>query len=107
MGQRVPYAYFKHFCFSGSYVGQTDISWQHTTDNICVPRLFPADALWALCIAWNVYLRFFYRYDTKQLRQLEWRYVLFCYALPFIPALTLLFIQTPSKGKAYGNAVVS
>ena len=69
--------------------------------------LFPADALWALCIAWNVYLRFFYRYDSKQLRRLEWKYVLFCYALPFIPALTLLFIRTPSRGRVYGSGVVS
>ncbi|OBT78740.1 hypothetical protein VF21_02635, partial [Pseudogymnoascus sp. 05NY08] len=66
--------------------------------------LFPADALWAVCIAWNVYLRFFYRYNSAQLRQLEWRYVLFCYALPLIPAFVLLFIRTPSRGKVYGPA---
>jgi hypothetical protein len=66
-----------------------------------------ADALWALCIAWNVHLRFFSRYDSQQLRRLEWRYILLCYAVPFIPALTLLFIETPHRGKVYGPAVVS
>ncbi|RFU23784.1 hypothetical protein B7463_g12554, partial [Scytalidium lignicola] len=70
-----------------------------------VQWFFPADTLWALCIACNVYLRFFYRYNSEQLRRLEWRYVLLCYSLPFIPAFTLLFIQTPGRGRVYGSAV--
>jgi hypothetical protein len=82
-------------------------SFSTNTDGPWATRLFPADALWALCIAWNVYLRFFYRYDSKQLRRLEWKYILFCYFLPFIPALTLLFIHTPSKGHVYGSSLVS
>lgn len=30
--------------------------------------------------------------------------MLLCYSLPFIPALTLLFIQSPSRGRVYGSA---
>ncbi|KAJ6103900.1 hypothetical protein N7486_004122 [Penicillium sp. IBT 16267x] len=69
-----------------------------------VQWFFPADALWALCIACNVYLIVFCRYNAKQLRRLEWKYALLCYFLPFIPAFILLFIQTPDRGRVYGSA---
>lgn len=38
---------------------------------------------------------------------LEWKYVLFCYGVPFIPALVYLFIKTESRGRVYGDSVVS
>lgn len=67
----------------------------------------PADALWAFAMACNVYLTFFRKYDSEQLRRLEWKYVVCCYGLPFIPAFTYFFIETKDRGKVYGSAVVS
>lgn len=67
----------------------------------------PADSLWAFVMACNVYLAMFHHYKTDHLRPLEWKYFLFCYGLPFIPALVLLFIETKSHGRIYGPAVVS
>ena len=67
----------------------------------------PADALWTLTMAWNVYLTFFRKYNQRDLRGLEWKYGLFCYGLPLVPALSYFFITVPGKGKIYGSAVVS
>ncbi|KAI9041694.1 uncharacterized protein KD926_006592 [Aspergillus affinis] len=66
----------------------------------------PADALWTLAMACNVYLTFFRRYDSDQLRRLEWKYLAFCYGLPFIPAFAYVFIQTEARGKVYGSALI-
>ncbi|EAW12298.1 G protein coupled receptor family protein [Aspergillus clavatus NRRL 1] len=66
----------------------------------------PADSLWALAMAFNVYLVTFKKYDTRRLRQLEWKYGLFCYGLPFIPAFILLFIKSKKRGKVYGESVI-
>lgn len=57
-------------------------------------------------MACNVYLSFFRQYDAGQLRGLEWKYLVLCYGLPFVPALAFLFIQSGSSGKVYGDAVV-
>ena len=65
-----------------------------------------ADALWTFAMACNVYLTFFRKYDAKQLRSLEWRYILFCYGVPFIPAFTFFFVRSESRGKIYGSAEV-
>ncbi|KIW39881.1 uncharacterized protein PV06_08453 [Exophiala oligosperma] len=66
----------------------------------------PADALWTFAMACNVYLSFFHRYDATKLRALEWRYLVACYGIPFVPALVFLFIETEKKGKLYGDAVL-
>ncbi|KAH8698397.1 hypothetical protein BGW36DRAFT_376004 [Talaromyces proteolyticus] len=85
---------------------------QGTQSSLCqiqaflIQWFFPADAIWALCIAWNVYLIVLRGYDYDQLRQLEWIYVPICYLLPFIPAFTFLFIETAERGKVYGPAVI-
>ena len=65
-----------------------------------------ADVIWIFAMACNVYLTFFHKYDAKQLRSLEWKYILFCYGAPFILAFTLLFVHSESRGKVYGSAVV-
>ncbi|KAF3482382.1 putative cAMP receptor-like protein [Arthroderma uncinatum] len=65
----------------------------------------PADALWAFCMACNVYLTLFHRYSTAELRKLEWKYFCACYTLTFIPAFAFLFIEDESRGKVYGGAV--
>jgi len=66
----------------------------------------PADALWNLAMAINVYMTLFRKYNAKQLKALEWRYHAMCYGLPFIVALVYLFIETPARGKMYGPATV-
>ena len=66
----------------------------------------PADALWTLAMACNVYLTFFRKYDAQQLRALEWKYLIFCYGLPCIPAFAYFFVQSPARGKVYGSATV-
>jgi hypothetical protein len=70
-------------------------------------RFLPADVLWTFAMACNVYLSFFHQFDAAQLRAIEWKYLILCYGLPFIPALVLLFVNTPTRGKVYGDAVVS
>lgn len=67
----------------------------------------PADALWTFAMAFNVYLTFFHKYDASRLRRLEWKYVLLCYGLPFIPAFVYFFVKNEAKGPVYGSAVVS
>jgi hypothetical protein len=66
----------------------------------------PADALFTFAMACNVYLTFFKQYDGASLRKLEWRYLIFCYGVPFVPAVIFLFIDTDSRGKIYGSANV-
>lgn len=66
----------------------------------------PADALWTFAMACNVYLTFFHKYNSEQLRHLEWKYVLCCYGLPFIPAFAYFFIRTQARDRVYGSAIV-
>ncbi|KAF4275164.1 hypothetical protein CNMCM8812_002664 [Aspergillus fumigatus] len=66
----------------------------------------PADSLWALAMASNVYLAIFKHYDTRRLGMLEWKYLLFCYGVPFIPAFVYLFLSSESRGKVYGESVL-
>ncbi|KAJ5885878.1 hypothetical protein N7504_011714 [Penicillium tannophilum] len=66
----------------------------------------PADAFWSLCMALNIYLTCFRRYDIAMLRKLEWKYFLFSYGVPFVPAFIFLFIETESNGKVYGSAYI-
>ncbi|KAL4747586.1 hypothetical protein BDW72DRAFT_182409 [Aspergillus terricola var. indicus] len=86
--------------------------WAGTNSNLCQIQAFliqwfmPADALWTFAMAFNVYLTFFRKYNSEQLRRLEWKYVMLCYGLPFIPAFTYFFIRTESRGKVYGSAIL-
>ena len=66
----------------------------------------PADALWTFAMACNVYLTFFHKYNSEQLRQLEWKYMLCCYGLPFVPAFAYFFNKTQGRGRVYGSAIV-
>lgn len=70
-------------------------------------RFLGVDAFWALCMACNVYLAFFHDYSTRQLRALDWKYLLGCYGASFVPALAFLFVNTRGRGRIYGPAVVS
>lgn len=57
-------------------------------------------------MAVNVYLTFYFKYDAQKLRKMEIPYLLCCYGLPFIVALTYIFVETPSRGRMYGNATI-
>ena len=70
-------------------------------------RFMPANALWAFAMACNVHLTFFHKYDVESLRRIEWKYLLACYGLPFIPAFSYFFIETKERGSIYGSATVS
>ncbi|KAL8685917.1 MAG: hypothetical protein Q9224_005618 [Gallowayella concinna] len=69
-----------------------------------IQMCLPADALWNLAMAINVYLTLFKKYNAQQLKALEWRYHIMCYAIPFIVALVYLFVDTSSRGRIYGDA---
>lgn len=71
-----------------------------------IQQWMPADALWAFCMALNIYLTFHRRYSTDQLKRLEWRYFLVCYGLPLPVSLTLWFAPTPDGGRYYGPALI-
>ena len=66
----------------------------------------PTDSLWSFCMALNVYLTFYKRYTTMQLKSLEWKYFLGCYGIPLIPSVTLLCVNSKDRGKIYGPAIV-
>ncbi|KAH0544605.1 hypothetical protein FGG08_001254 [Glutinoglossum americanum] len=66
----------------------------------------PADSLWTLAMACNVYLTFFRKYNAAQLKKLEWKYFLACYGIPFPPAVTYLFVESKARGKVYGPATL-
>lgn len=69
-------------------------------------RFLGVDAYWSLCMAINVYLVFFGHFTVKQLRLLDFRYLLGCYGLSFIPAFTFIFVSNEDRGRIYGNAIV-
>ena len=74
------------------------------THNPC--RFVPADALWNLAMAINVYLTLFKKYNAHALKAQEWKYFLLCYGCTFLIAFALIFVNNSSRGKAYGSAVV-
>ena len=69
-------------------------------------RFVPADALWNLAMAINVYLTLFKKYNAQQLKALEWKYHLMAYGAPFVIAFIFIFVETKERGKIYGPAVV-
>ncbi|KAL6713423.1 hypothetical protein ACLMJK_008888 [Lecanora helva] len=71
-----------------------------------IQMFVPADALWNLAMAINVYLTLFKKYNATQLKALEWKYHLMCYGTPFLVAFIYIFIETESRGKIYGSAVL-
>ncbi|KAL1912365.1 hypothetical protein Sste5344_001806 [Sporothrix stenoceras] len=64
----------------------------------------PADAFWTLAMAVNVYLTFYYKFDAQKLRRMEIPYLICCYGIPFVVALTFVFVTNERQGRMYGNA---
>jgi hypothetical protein len=71
-----------------------------------IQMFMPADAFWMLAMALNVHLTFYFKFDARQLRRMEIPYFLFCYGVPFIVSLILVFVSSPEKGRMYGNATL-
>ena len=71
-----------------------------------VQMFLGVDCYWALFMAINVYLIFFRGYTVDRLRSLDIYYLVLSYGLSFIPALTFIFISTPSRGHMYGEAII-
>ncbi|KAK3685641.1 hypothetical protein B0T22DRAFT_224914 [Podospora appendiculata] len=71
-----------------------------------IQMFMPADAFWTLAMAVNVYLTFYFKFDAQRLRRMEIPYLVLCYGIPFVIALTFVFVTTPTKGRMYGNAVL-
>ncbi|KAK7967403.1 uncharacterized protein PG986_001680 [Apiospora aurea] len=71
-----------------------------------IQMFIPADALWTLAMAINVYLTFYFKFDAVRLRSIEIWYFLACYGIPLIPALTYVFISSKDDIRLYGNATL-
>ncbi|KFY26461.1 hypothetical protein V493_04076 [Pseudogymnoascus sp. VKM F-4281 (FW-2241)] len=66
----------------------------------------PADSLWTLSMALNVYLTFFHRFSGPELVALEKYYLVINYGLPFIPAMVFLQIGNDERGPMFGDATL-
>lgn len=71
-----------------------------------IQMFVPADALWNLAMAINVYLTLFKKYNAQQLKALEWKYHLMAYGAPFVIAFIFIFVENEERGKIYGPAVL-
>ncbi|CAK7220681.1 hypothetical protein SBRCBS47491_004270 [Sporothrix bragantina] len=71
-----------------------------------IQMFMPADAFWTLAMAVNVYLTFYYKFDAQKLRRMEIPYLICCYGIPFVVALTFVFVTNPRQGRMYGNATL-
>lgn len=58
-------------------------------------------------MAIDVYLIVFRRYDTRDLKRLEWKYIVVVTVITFTPAFAFLFAQRGDGGSIYGSAIVS
>ncbi|KAI1486071.1 hypothetical protein F5X96DRAFT_272010 [Biscogniauxia mediterranea] len=90
---------------SREYVDQID-SFGCQFQGFLIQMFLPADALWTLAMAFNVYLTFYYKFDANRLRKMEIWYMLLCYGVPLVPALTYVFVYNKEAGRMYGNAVL-
>jgi hypothetical protein len=63
-----------------------------------------ADVFWALAMVSNVYLTFYRRFDAVKLRKIEPLHIGLCYGIPFIIAITFVFVKNKDGVRAYGNA---
>ncbi|KAI0006946.1 hypothetical protein F4779DRAFT_594368 [Xylariaceae sp. FL0662B] len=71
-----------------------------------IQMFMPADAYWTLAMAVNVYLTFYFKFDAIKLRKMEVWYILTCYGVPFVPAITYVFLYKEGAGRFYGDATL-
>ncbi|KAI1391336.1 family A G protein-coupled receptor-like protein [Hypoxylon trugodes] len=90
---------------SRNYLTQID-SFACQFQGFLIQMFLPADAFWTLAMACNVYLTFYHKFDAARLRRMDIYYIILCYGVPFIPALTYVFVKTEGAGRMYGNATL-
>ncbi|KAI0377452.1 family A G protein-coupled receptor-like protein [Hypomontagnella monticulosa] len=90
---------------SRRYVAEID-SFGCQFQGFLIQMFLPADAFWTLAMAFNVYLTFYHKFDAARLRKMEIWYLILCYGIPFVPALTYIFVRSESAGRMYGNATL-
>lgn len=66
-----------------------------------------SDPWWALAMAINVLLVFYFQATPESFQSWWWVYCLICYGGPFTIALVLLFVHNEKRGPVYGEATVS
>ncbi|KAL2211883.1 G-protein coupled receptor [Sarocladium strictum] len=71
-----------------------------------IQMFMPADAFWILAMAINVYLTFYFKFDSRRLRKMEIPYFITCYGIPMIPAIVYLFLENKDGQRVYGNATL-
>ncbi|POR35577.1 Cyclic AMP receptor-like protein A [Tolypocladium paradoxum] len=76
------------------------------TQSFLFEMFMQSDPWWSLAMAINVFLVFYYRTSPDSFRRWWWVYCLICYGGPFVIALTLLLIKSPTKGPVYGEATI-
>ncbi|KAH9211029.1 hypothetical protein DL95DRAFT_512152 [Leptodontidium sp. 2 PMI_412] len=89
---------------SGIHAGRNSVLCQG--QGFLQQSFMPADVLWSLAMAINVYLALFHHYDAASLMKLNRIYLIVCYGLPFVPAFVCLFISSKHRGKIYGDATL-
>ncbi|KAI9756842.1 MAG: hypothetical protein M4579_003678 [Chaenotheca gracillima] len=107
----IMYATFGNIIVSvASFISQDGMVGGNTglckTQAFMIQVFLPADLLWALASAVNVYLTFKKRWNADDLKALEWKYVLLCYGTPLIPAVIYFFIHSKNGTPVYGPAEI-
>ncbi|UKZ74889.1 hypothetical protein TrVFT333_002559 [Trichoderma virens FT-333] len=75
------------------------------TQAFLIQTFLPADVLWTMSMAINVYLTFYHKYEARDLRRIEPIYLILCYGIPFIPGFTFIFVKNREGDRIYGPAV--
>ncbi|KAF2815879.1 family A G protein-coupled receptor-like protein [Mytilinidion resinicola] len=71
-----------------------------------IQSFIPSDALWAACMAWNVYITFFGHHTPQSLQKFEMRYIAICYGLPLTVSLSFLVADSRTQEPIYGPATI-
>lgn len=59
-----------------------------------------------MAMAVNVYLTFYCKFDAQMLHSMEKWYFLLCYGIPFIPAISFIFVRSTEQGRMYDDAIL-
>ena len=63
-------------------------------------RFLGVDALWALCMAVNVYFALFRGWTAQRMRAQEWKYIVGCYGAVSLPQYPFQFRHLNHQGYA-------
>ncbi|KAF2276008.1 family A G protein-coupled receptor-like protein [Westerdykella ornata] len=77
-----------------------------TFQGVLIQWFMMADSLWVVCMAANVMLVFFYRYNSLKLRRLEKWYLCFSYGAPFSIVVLYLIVEKATQKPIFGPATM-